>query len=61
MLTSRAVPPEVQASYVVIIDAILAKSDLNTVTSKKVRQGLQDAVDYDVSHQKVGCRAPRTT
>ncbi|MCJ1408593.1 hypothetical protein MMC19_002668 [Ptychographa xylographoides] len=45
-------PAEVQASYVVIIDSILASSDLNTITSKRIREGLQRAVDYDITPQK---------
>ena len=46
-------PSEVQASYIVIIDSILAASDLQTITSKRIREGLQRAVDYDISPQKV--------
>ena len=49
----KLVPPEVQASYVVIIDSILAASDLNTITSKRIREGLQRAVNYDITPQKV--------
>lgn len=37
----------------VIIDSILAASDLNTITSKRIREGLQRAVDYDITPQKV--------
>ncbi|MCJ1243834.1 hypothetical protein MMC30_001031 [Trapelia coarctata] len=47
-----SLPTEVQASYVVIIDSILAASDLNTITSKRIREGLQRAVDYDITPQK---------
>ena len=47
-------PAEVEASYVVIIDSILAASDLNTITSRRIRDGLQQAVDYDIAPQKVG-------
>lgn len=49
----RTVPPEVEASYTTIIDSILAKSDLNTVSAKRIRKGLQAAVDYDLTPQKV--------
>ena len=42
-----------QASYIVIIDSILAASDLQTITSKRIREGLQRAVDYDIGPQKV--------
>ncbi|MCJ1448923.1 MAG: hypothetical protein MMC23_009442 [Stictis urceolatum] len=45
-------PAEVRASYIVIIDNILAKSDLQTVSSKKIRQGIQQQVDYDITSQK---------
>jgi len=47
-----SLPAEVQASYVVIIDSILAASDLNTITSKRIREGLQAAVDYDITPHK---------
>jgi upstream activation factor subunit UAF30 len=45
-------PPEVEASYSAIIDSILAASDLNTISAKRIRKGLQEKVDYDISHQK---------
>ena len=48
-----AVPAEVRASYIVIIDRILSESDLNTVSSKRVREGLQKEVPYDIGPQKV--------
>ncbi|KAL8693532.1 MAG: hypothetical protein Q9218_001657 [Villophora microphyllina] len=47
-----AVSPEVEASYVKIIDTILASSDLNTISEKRIRKGLQQAVDYDITPQK---------
>ncbi|KAF2200139.1 SWIB-domain-containing protein [Delitschia confertaspora ATCC 74209] len=47
-----ALPPEVEASYAAIIDDILAASDLNTISAKRIRKGLQEKVDYDISHQK---------
>lgn len=50
-----AVSAEVEAKYVVIIDTILASSDLNTISEKRIRKGLQQAVDYDITPQKV-CR-----
>lgn len=37
-----------------IIDAILAKSDLNTISEKRIRKGLQEEVGYDLTPQKVG-------
>ena len=48
-----ALPPEVEASYAAIIDNILAVSDLNTISAKRIRKGLQERLDYDISHQKV--------
>lgn len=48
-----AVPREVEASYSAIIDDILASSDLETVSAKRIRKGLQEKVDYDISPQKV--------
>jgi upstream activation factor subunit UAF30 len=53
-----ALPPEVEASYSAIIDSILAASDLNTISAKRIRKGLQEKVDYDISHQKVSCHLP---
>lgn len=47
------VPPEVEASYTVIIDDILAHSDLNTVSAKRIRKGLQARVDHDITPEKV--------
>jgi upstream activation factor subunit UAF30 len=52
---------------VTIIDSILAASDLNTITSKRIREGLQKAVSYDITPQKVDsvaanqCPAPMLT
>jgi upstream activation factor subunit UAF30 len=47
------VPPEVEASYSAIIDGILQSSDLNTISAKAIRKGLQSKVDYDLTPQKV--------
>lgn len=47
------VPPEVEASYTAIIDSILDASDLNTITAKTIRKGLQAQVGYDITPQKV--------
>ena len=49
----RLVPPEVEASFITIIDSILAASDLDTVTEKTIRKGLQQHVEYDITPQKV--------
>ncbi|KAA6411945.1 MAG: hypothetical protein FRX48_04095 [Lasallia pustulata] len=45
-------PPEVKASYATIIDSILAASDLETISEKRIRKGLQQAVEYDITPQK---------
>jgi len=47
------VPPEQHASYSAIIDAILASADLDTISAKAIRKGLQEQVDYDLTPQKV--------
>ncbi|KAF2657294.1 SWIB-domain-containing protein [Lophiostoma macrostomum CBS 122681] len=47
-----ALPVEVEASYSAIIDSILAASDLNTISAKRIRKGLQEKVKEDISHQK---------
>ncbi|KAI9809700.1 MAG: hypothetical protein M1825_000132 [Sarcosagium campestre] len=47
-----ALPPEVAASYAAIIDGILATVDLTKISSKRIRQGLQAAVEYDLTPQK---------
>ncbi|KAK2779185.1 hypothetical protein FQN53_001508 [Emmonsiellopsis sp. PD_33] len=49
-------PKDVQASYIKIIDSILASSDLNTISEKRIRRGLQDAVDYDITPQKAAIK-----
>jgi DEK C terminal domain len=48
-----AVPPEVRANYIGIIDSILAESDLSRISEKKIRQGIQAKVEYDITPQKV--------
>ncbi|WEW61365.1 hypothetical protein PRK78_006855 [Emydomyces testavorans] len=48
-----ALPPDVKRSYVQIIDQILASSDLNTVSEKRIRKGLQDATGHDLMPHKV--------
>ena len=47
------VPLEQRASYSAIIDDILGASDLNTISAKRIRKGLQDKVAVDLSDQKV--------
>lgn len=41
------------APYTLIIDDILRASDLNTITAKRIRKGLQERVTEDISVQKV--------
>ncbi|KAJ5115325.1 hypothetical protein NUU61_001084 [Penicillium alfredii] len=43
---------EVRDQYIEIIDSILGKSDLNTISEKRIRKGLQDVVGYDLTPQK---------
>ncbi|KAL9002131.1 MAG: hypothetical protein Q9188_004923 [Gyalolechia gomerana] len=47
-----SVTADVEAKYVKIIDAILASSDLNTISEKRIRKGLQQAVNHDITPQK---------
>jgi upstream activation factor subunit UAF30 len=47
------VTDEETRTYTRIIDGILATVDLQTVTRKKIRQGLEAAIDKDLSDQKV--------
>lgn len=53
---SVTVPPEVRANYIGIIDSILAESDLSRISEKKVRQGIQAKVEYDITPQKVSLK-----
>ncbi|KAI4121380.1 MAG: hypothetical protein LQ338_006393 [Usnochroma carphineum] len=47
-----ALSAEVEAKYTKIIDVILASSDLNTISEKRIRKGLQQAVNDDLTPQK---------
>ncbi|KAF2134036.1 SWIB-domain-containing protein [Dothidotthia symphoricarpi CBS 119687] len=49
---AEQLPPEVELSYAHIIDEILSASDLNTISAKRIRKGLQERIGQDVSHQK---------
>ncbi|KAJ6164996.1 hypothetical protein N7470_003668 [Penicillium chermesinum] len=49
--------PDTRARYTEIIDSILAKSDLNTISTKSIRKGLQDVVGYDLTPQKSEIKA----
>ncbi|KAM7192151.1 SWIB/MDM2 domain containing protein [Naviculisporaceae sp. PSN 640] len=53
---STPLSAEEKSEYTRIIDDILAKSDLQTVTRKKIRQGLEAAIDKDLSDQKVAIK-----
>ncbi|GAD93942.1 SWIB/MDM2 domain protein [Paecilomyces variotii No. 5] len=44
--------PDVRESYIKVIDSILAASDLNTISEKRIRKGLQENVGYDLTPQK---------
>ncbi|KAK3321931.1 hypothetical protein B0H66DRAFT_574363 [Apodospora peruviana] len=48
---------EEKANYTSIIDGILAAADLQTVTRKKIRQGLEAAIDKDLSDQKIAIKS----
>ncbi|KAL2268255.1 hypothetical protein VTJ83DRAFT_3101 [Remersonia thermophila] len=54
---SAPLSDEEKATYTRIIDDILATSDLETVTRKKIRQGLEAAIDKDLSDQKDAIKA----
>jgi len=56
MLTQATVPPEVRANYIATIDSILAVSNIEEVSEKRIRRGIQDSVQYDITPQKVGLR-----
>ncbi|KAL2215032.1 hypothetical protein M432DRAFT_627648 [Thermoascus aurantiacus ATCC 26904] len=47
-----SLPPDVRENYIKIIDEILAASDLNTISEKRIRKGIQEKVDYDITPQK---------
>ncbi|KAK4445060.1 upstream activation factor subunit spp27 [Podospora aff. communis PSN243] len=49
---SSPLTAEEKSSYTRIIDGILSAADLQTVTRKKIRQGLEAAIDKDLSDQK---------
>jgi len=51
-MASSALSDEDVSTFIPIIDAILFESDLTTVSVKKVRNGLQTKVGYDVTFQK---------
>ncbi|OOF95867.1 hypothetical protein ASPCADRAFT_146263 [Aspergillus carbonarius ITEM 5010] len=48
--------PNAHDQYIPIIDSILAKSDLNTISTKRIRKGLEDEIGYDLTPQKAAIR-----
>ncbi|KAA8643664.1 hypothetical protein EYZ11_003395 [Aspergillus tanneri] len=48
--------PDTRDQYVPIIDSILSKSDLNTISEKRIRKGLQEVVGYDLTPQKAAIK-----
>jgi upstream activation factor subunit UAF30 len=53
MLTQNPVSSDLQRLYTPIIDGILSGADLQTISAKRIRAGLQDKVDHDISVDKV--------
>jgi upstream activation factor subunit UAF30 len=51
------VSSEKRAAYTQVIDSILAdkNTDLNEISEKRIRKGLQETLDYDITPQKVSC------
>ncbi|KAI9655659.1 MAG: hypothetical protein M1831_004811 [Alyxoria varia] len=49
---AQAVSPETRASYTSIIDGILTVSDLEKISAKQIRNGLQSAVGHDITPYK---------
>ncbi|KAJ5924300.1 DEK C-terminal [Penicillium verhagenii] len=47
---------ELRDRFTDIIDSILAKSDLNTISEKRIRKGLQEEVGYDLTPQKAAVK-----
>lgn len=46
-------PPDVAEKYSAIIDSILEDADLNTISAKRIRKGLQERLGHDISGEKV--------
>ena len=53
-----SVSSEEQAKFTPIIDSILAASDLTIISEKRIRKGLQAAVEYDLTEKKVHDQFP---
>ncbi|KAL4907407.1 hypothetical protein BDW74DRAFT_123967 [Aspergillus multicolor] len=48
--------PSAREEYIPIIDSILSASDLNTISEKRIRKGLQDEIGYDLTPQKAAIK-----
>ncbi|KAK2733727.1 hypothetical protein FQN57_001954 [Myotisia sp. PD_48] len=49
-------PPVARASYIAIIDGILASSDLTTISEKRIRRGLQEETGHDLAPYKASLK-----
>lgn len=49
---SGALSPDLAEKYSAIIDEILEDADLNTISAKRIRKGLQERLDHDISAEK---------
>lgn len=49
---SGALSRDVAEKYSTIIDEILENADLNTISAKRIRKGLQERLDHDISGEK---------
>ncbi|OAF98724.1 SWIB-domain-containing protein, partial [Paraphaeosphaeria sporulosa] len=45
-------PPDIAEQYSAIIDSILEEADLNTISAKRIRKGLQERLGHDISGEK---------
>ena len=50
---SSTVSAEEKERFIPLIDSILAASDLNTISEKRIRKGLQASVELDLNERKV--------
>lgn len=51
-----SLPMEVRNKYIEIIDDILTKANLAEVTEKRIRNGIQERVEYDITPQKAAIK-----
>jgi upstream activation factor subunit UAF30 len=52
LIFTSVVAPQLVSLYTPIIDSILAGSDLETISAKRIRAALQDRVDHDIAANK---------